>query len=63
MVTDSDVTERVRQQVRPRSRVRGESEALLAAVLMIVIAAVWQGWAVALSNEFDHLLTTLAAAR
>jgi hypothetical protein len=30
---------------------------------MIVIAAVWQGWAVALSNEFDHLLTTLATAR
>jgi len=63
MVTDSDVTERVRQQVRPRSRARGESEALVAAVLMIVIAAVWQGWAVALSNELDRLLITLAAAR
>src|SRR5579859_538704 len=43
MVTDSDVTERVRQQVRPRSRARGESEALVAAVVMIAIAAVWQG--------------------
>lgn len=53
----------MRQQGRPRSRARGESEVLVAAVLMIVIAAVWQGWAMALSNEFDHLLTTLATAR